>query len=102
MDDEIDMNISADKKEDGAYIPSSVRISFDNKELNKRLCKYLETKELLNTVLEKYQSGSMDEKQKKELEDLEKTIDEIKQSLIDSNLVICKGTSGITVKIPQI
>ena len=102
MDDEIDMNISADKKEDGAYIPSSVRISFDNKELNKRLCKYLETKELLNTVLEKYQSGSMDEKQKKELEDLEKTIDEIKQSLIDSNLVIRKGTSGITVKIPQI
>lgn len=102
MDDEIDMNISADKKEDGSYIPSSVRISFDNKELNKRLCKYLETKELLNTAQEKYQSGSMDEKQKKELEDLEKTIDEIKQSLIDSNLVIRKGTSGITVKIPQI
>lgn len=102
MDEEINMNISADKKEDGTYIPSSVKISFDNKELNARLCKYIEAKDLLNTASEKYKDDALNPQQKKEMEDLKKTIDEIKQSLIDSNLVIRKGTSGITVKIPQI
>ncbi len=68
----------------------------------KRLCKYLEAKELQNAAQEKYTPASMDANQKKEMENLERTIDEIKQSLIDSNLVIRKGTSGITVKIPQI
>ena len=97
-----ELGIRNPKPEQLLKISNALGISLDNKELNKRLCKYLETKELLNTALEKYQSGSIDEKQKKELEDLEKTIDEIKQSLIDSNLVIRKGTSGITVKIPQI
>ena len=79
MDDEIDMNISADKKEDGAYIPSSVRISFDNKELNKRLCKYLETKELLNTATGKISNQTVwNENKKKTWNESGKTIDEIK------------------------
>lgn len=37
-----------------------------------------------------------------EIKNLENTVEEIKQSLIDSNLIIKKGTSGITVKVPKL
>lgn len=80
MDDEIDMNLSADKDEEGNYIPKTLQLSFENSELNRRLCQYMKAKEL---------------------PELQDKMDEIKQKLIDSNMVIRKGTTGITVKVPQ-
>lgn len=95
------MKITADKNTDGSYIPSTLKISFKSMELNKKLCKYLEAKDIQCAAKDHCKNNAMTNTEKIEMDNLEKTLDEIKQSLIDSNLVIRKGTSDITVKIPQ-
>lgn len=102
MDEEIDMSFSADKNEDGVYDPSTLKISFENMEINKRLCQYLKAKNLLDDARKKYPENEMTDQERIEIKNLENTVEEIRQSLIDSNLVIKKGTSRITVKIPQL
>ena len=41
IEKQTDMIISADKDEDGNYRPETVRIEFDNKDVNKLLSQYL-------------------------------------------------------------
>jgi len=41
IEKQTDMKISADKDEDGNYRPETVRIEFDNKDVNKLLSQYL-------------------------------------------------------------
>lgn len=101
MDEEIDMKITADKNANGTHIPSTLKISFENMELNKRLCKYLDAKDLQCSAMERFKDSPMNSEEKIEINNLENTLDEIKQSLVDSNLVIRKGVSGITVRVPQ-
>lgn len=99
MDDQIDMNFSAEKDENGDYDPSTLRITFGSKEVNERLCQYIKAKDLLNAARNSVNENNLTTVQKEELQELEQTIEKIKQTLIDCNIVIRSKNSGITIKV---
>ena len=76
LDEQVDMNFDAEKDENGEFIPSTVKLSFKNAAINKKLCTYLTAK------------------QKKDL-----SLDDVKNRLVDDNRVVRKGVERITVKI---
>ena len=76
LDEQVDLNFDAEIDEHGEFIPSTVKLSFKNAAINKKLCTYLTAK------------------QKKDL-----SLDDVKNRLVDDNRVVRKGVERITVKI---
>lgn len=101
MDDQIDMDFSAEKDGNGDYEPSTLRITFGSLEVNERLCQYIKAKDLLKAARSSVDENNLTTAQKEELHELDQTIEKIKQTLIDSNIIIRKDTPGITVKVPN-
>lgn len=67
------MNFEAEKDIEGNYIPSTVKFSFSHPELNDdEIATIQHTEEMIN---------------------------QIKLSVVDSNLIVSKETSGLSVKI---
>ena len=79
LDEQVDMNFDAEKDENGEFIPSTVKLSFQNAAINKKLDDENSYKE---TVTE-----------------IDENIEEIKNHLVDDNMIVKKGTAGITVKL---
>lgn len=48
LDEQAPLKISSDTDKDGNYIQESIQISFDDQNINKAICSYLEYKNLLN------------------------------------------------------
>ena len=44
LDEQIDMKFEAEKDENGEFIPSTVKLSFQNAAINQKLCTYLKAK----------------------------------------------------------
>lgn len=79
LDEQVDMRFEAEKDENGEFIPSTVKLSFQNAAINKKLCTYLKAK------------------QEEKL-----PLDDVKNRLVDDNRVVRKGVERITVKVfPQ-
>lgn len=79
LDEQVDMRFEAEKDENGEFIPSTVKLSFQNAAINKKLCTYLKAK------------------QEEKL-----PLNDVKNRLVDDNRVVRKGVERITVKVfPQ-
>lgn len=101
MDEQIDMNFEAEKDENGNYIPSTLKISFTHPAINKKLCTYLKAKQLQENV-ENNKYNFTEEQRDEAYQSLESDIEEIKNHLLDDNMVVKKGSKGISVKMfPQ-
>ena len=101
MDEQIDMNFVAEKDENGNYIPSTLKISFTHPAINKKLCTYLKAKQLQENV-ENNKYNFTEEQRDEAYQSLESDIEEIKNHLLDDNMVVKKGSKGISVKMfPQ-
>ena len=46
LDEQIDMKFEAEKDDNGEFIPSTVKLSFQNAAINQKLCTYLKAKEI--------------------------------------------------------
>ena len=102
MDEQIDMNFEADKDKEGSFIPESLKISFQNKTINKKLCTYLKAKQLQENLENGDHSFSSEKQHQATIEAMEKNVEEIKNHLVDDNMMVKKGTDGIRVKVfPQ-
>lgn len=102
MDEQVNMTFEAEKDEDGNFIPDTMKISFKNRAINKKLCTYLKAKQLQDN-LENDSDSFSDEKQYQEaINAMEKDMEKLKNHLVDDSMVVKKGTQGITVKMfPQ-
>lgn len=99
LDEQVDMCFEAEKDEEGNYIPKTMKIAFKNHAINKKLCTYLKAKQLQENI-EKDDHNFANEGQHKEaIESMAGDMEEIKNHLVDDNMVVKKGTSGITVKV---
>ena len=79
LDEQIDMKFEAEKDENGEFIPSTVKLSFQNAAINQKLCTYLKAKQGADIPIE-----------------------DVKNCLVDDNRVVRKGVKRITVKVfPQ-
>lgn len=79
LDEQIDMKFEAEKDENGEFIPSTVKLSFQNAAINQKLSTYLKAKQGADIPIE-----------------------DVKNCLVDDNRVVRKGVKRITVKVfPQ-
>ena len=97
LDEQVDMKFEVEKDDNGEFIPSTVKLSFQNAAINQKLCTYL--KENLETSKEKLSAKN---DYTETINEIEQNIEDIKNHLVDDNMVVKKGTDGITVKLfPQ-
>ena len=99
MDEQVEMNFEADKDENGDYIPSTVKMSFANYEIANRLAKYMKARDIQAGLNESKEKKNLNSDEEAFIEHTQELVDQIKLSVIDSNLVVTKGTKGITVKV---
>ena len=52
LDEQSSLKISADKDAHGTFVPDTVRLAFDDPQINDAICSYLECKEQLNGISE--------------------------------------------------
>lgn len=77
MDDQINMKFEAKKDKNGEFIPSTLKISFENTAINKKLCTYLKVKQ----ILEKNKDDNNSSKEK---------LEEIRNNLLNDSLIVQK------------
>ena len=79
LDEQVDMKFEVEKDDNGEFIPSTVKLSFQNAAINQKLCTYLKAKQGADIPIE-----------------------DVKNCLVDDNRVVRKGVKRITVKVfPQ-
>ena len=101
MDEQVGMNFEAEKDENGYYIPATLKISFTHWALNKKLCTYLKAKQLQENI-ENNKYNFTEEQQDEAYQSFESDMEEIKNRLLDDNMIVKKGSNGISVKVfPQ-
>ena len=80
MNDQLDLDITADRKENGSYDPDTVSISFKNKIINQNLCTYLEALDKKNSLSATTQIT--------ELMQAKASLDSMKQHLLNDNTMV--------------
>ena len=51
LDDQINMKFEADKDDEGNFKPATVKLSFKNNLINKKLCTYMKTLEIRKNMI---------------------------------------------------
>ena len=98
LDDQIDMKFEAEKDEEGNFKPATVKMSFKNPMINKKICTYMKALEIRENMINSKDDYS-EEEYNASLQRINENIEEIKQHLLDDNMVVSKGTDKLTVKI---
>lgn len=99
MDENVDMEIDGDKDEDGNLIPETIQIRFKHPVINDRLAKFAKAKKLQENLLASKDAFPNEEVFQQEVYQMNETCEQIKQHLVDTNIVVKKSTSGIAVKV---
>lgn len=99
MDEQIDMEIDGEKDKNGNLIPDTIYIRFKHPEINSRLAKFAKAKKLKENLIASKDAFPNEEAFQQEVAQMNETCEQIKQHLVDTNRVVKKGTSGISVKI---
>lgn len=90
MHENIPMTIFADKNSDGEYIPETVSIKFNNKEINRRLCSYMNGLDIEARVSQSREQYKANPDDAAALEDLDAMLQMIKLNVVDCNQIIKK------------
>ena len=94
-------SMTEEKDENGNYIPATLKISFTHPAVNKKLCTYLKAKQLQENI-ENNKYNFNEEQQNEAYQALESDMEEIKNHLLDDNMIVKKGSNRISVKVfPQ-
>lgn len=99
MDEQIDMIIDGEKDENGNIEPQTLFIRFKHPEINKRLAQFAKTKKAQENLIASERDFPSKAIFQQELEQMNTTFDEIKQHLVDTNMMVRKGTHRISVKM---
>ena len=102
LDEQVDMKFEAERDENGEFIPSTVKFSFQNAAINNKLCTYLKVKQIKENLENSKNKLSAEDNYAETITEIEQNIEDIKNHLVDDNMVVKKGTNRITVKVfPQ-
>ena len=99
LDEQIDMNFETKKDKEGKIIPSSIKVTFSDAEINSRLSKYIAAREIRQHMVDDRDSFENEADYNASLEALSADIEEKKNHLIDSNRIVRKDTDSLYVKI---
>lgn len=99
MDEQLDVVFTGKKNKKGEYAPDSIALKFNNPLINEKLAKWARTRDLVQQTVDARDKFDTEEEYQNEVADMQEMADEIKQHLMDSSIVVKKGTEGIVVKI---
>lgn len=99
LDEQVAMNFEMKKDRKGNPVPSSIKISFDNADINERLAKYIKAKGLCDSVTADVDGYASAEEHEAAIADIQADVAEIKNHLIDSSRIVKKGTQGNTFQL---
>ena len=99
MDEQLDVEFTGKKNKKGEYAPDSIALKFNNPLINDSLAKWARTRDFVQQTVDAREEFKTEEEYQNEVADMQEKADEIKQHLMDSNIVVKKGTEGIVVKI---
>lgn len=99
LDEQITMNFEMKKDRKGNPVPSSIKISFDNADVNEHLAKYIKAKDLCDSIIADTEGYATSEEHQAAIADIQADVAEIKNHLIDSSRIVKKGTQGNTFKL---
>lgn len=99
MDEQLDVEFTGKKNKKGEYAPDSIALKFNNPLINEKLAKWARTRDLIQQTVDARDKFDTEEEYQNEVADMQEMADEIKQHLMDSSIVVKKGTEGIVVKI---
>lgn len=99
MDEQLDVEFTGKKNTKGEYAPDSIALKFNNPLINENLVKWARTRDLVQETVDARDEFETEEEYQNEVADMREMAEEIKQHLMDSNMVVKKGTKGIVVKI---
>lgn len=99
MDEQLDVEFTGKKNKKGEYAPDSIALKFNNSLINEKLAKWARTRDLVQQTVDARDKFDTEEEYQNEVADMQEMADEIKQHLMDSSIVVKKGTEGIVVKI---
>lgn len=91
MDEQVGMKFEAEKDENGNYIPATLKVSFTHPAINKKLCTYLKTKQILENIKNNSENLSDGKQQQKVIGTIVSDIEEIKNNLMDDNMIVKKN-----------
>ena len=102
LDEQVYMKFEVEKDDNGEFIPSTVKLSFQNAAINQKLCTYLKAKQIKENLETSKEKLSAKDDYTETINEIEQNIEDIKNHLVDDNMVVKKGTDRITVKLfPQ-
>lgn len=99
MDEQLDVEFTGKKNKKGEYAPDSISLKFNNLLINDRLAKWARTRDLVQQTVDARNEFDTEEEYQNEVANMREKADEIKQHLMDSSMVVKKGTEGIVVKV---
>ncbi len=102
MDEQLDIEFTGKKNKKGEYEPNSIALRFNNPVINKKLADWARTRDLVQKTVDARDEFETEEEYLNEVADMRDKANEIKQHLMDSNMVVKKGIEGIAIKISNI
>ena len=98
MDEQIDVEFQGTKNSKGEYDPKTLSIKFNNPAINRKLATWARTKDLVQKTIDSRDEFESDEAYKEEVTDMQMRAYEIKQHLIDDNMIVNKSAEKIQIK----
>ena len=99
MDEQLDIEFTGKRNKKGEYAPDSISLKFNNSAINDRLAKWARTRDLVQKTVDARDEFETEEDYRNEVADIRNKANEVKQHLMDSSVVVKKGTEGIVVKV---
>lgn len=98
MDEKVDMRFDAEYDSDGNPIPKSIRISFENYSINKKLASYIKQKELQITNDKKREKYSSPE-DVAVLNRIDSSLEQVRLELCRDPMIVSKDTTEMAIKL---
>lgn len=99
MDEQVDLEFQGKKNSKGEYDPKTLSIRFNNPAINRKLATWARTKDLVQKTVDSRDEFNTLEAYKAEVAEMQKNADEIKNHLVDDNVIIKKIKNSTSVAI---
>lgn len=98
MDEQVDLEFQGKKNSKGVIDSKTLTLRFNHPQINERLAKWAQAKAALQKTIDSRHEFGSDEEYNAEVAELMEMCERIKQSLVDSNLVVKKGAELLHTK----
>lgn len=99
MDEQVDVEFQGKKNAKGVIDPNTISLKFNNLRINEKLAKWAYTKSLVQKTVNSRSDFESDADYNTEVTDMQEKANEIKQHLMDDNVVVSKNHTGIASKL---